>query len=175
MVRKPRRLFLYLAIVCFAGLVAIFVVDGYLGIYDTLYITVREYEEKIEADFWERYDNNVWYTGARAGEKIAFRYEIENHQFSTYSTHIRASVWQENEKVIDLFSEDKSIEPFDDVTVEWTLSSEDLEDASFEVGEYAQYTVRISYGNVERRIIVDFYYSEEGPDGPYPIKVPPLR
>ena len=71
MVRKPRRLFLYLAIACFAALVAIFVVDGYMGVYDTLYVTVGEYEQEIEADYWERYDNNVWYTGARAGEKIA--------------------------------------------------------------------------------------------------------
>ena len=168
MVKKPRRLFLYLAIACFAGLVAIFVVDGYMGIYDTLYVTVGEYEQKIEADFWERYDNNVWYTGARAGEKVAFRYEIENHQFSTYSTLIQASVWQENEKLIDLFSEDKSIEPFEKVTVEWTLSTEDL-GVSFEPGGYAQYTVRIGYGEVERRVIVDFYYPEEG----LPKVVPP--
>ena len=132
------------------------------------YVTVGEYEQEIEADFWERYDNNFWHTGARAGEKVAFRYEIENHQFSTYSTLIQASVWQENEKLIDLFSEDRSIESFDKVTVEWTLSTEDL-DVSFEPGGYAQYTVRISYGEVERRVIVDFYYPEEG----FPKVIPP--
>ena len=170
--RKYR--FLYLAIACFAGLVAIFIVDGYLGVYDTLYITVSEYEEKIEADYWERYydDYSVWRTGARADEKISFRYEIDNRTFSTYLTHVQASVWQENEKRMDLFSEDKSIEPFDKAVAEWTLSSEDL-DVSFEPGGYAQYTVKISYGEVERRIIVSFYYPEEGPY-PKPVPAPPL-
>lgn len=61
--------------------------------------------------------------------------KLKNHQFSTYSTRIEASVWKENERVIDLFAEDKSIEPFDRVTVEWTLSGEELESAGFWLSE----------------------------------------
>jgi len=156
-----------LAIACFAGLIAIFIVDGYLGIYDTVYITIGEYEQKIEADSWLRQDR-IWSTGASWGEKVSFRYEIENHQFSTYSTLIQASVWKENERIIGLFSEDKSIKPFDKVMVEWTLSGEELESAGFEIDGYADYTVKISHGDVERRIIVNFYYPEEV----YPKSVP---
>ncbi|UCC90137.1 MAG: hypothetical protein JSW24_03050 [Dehalococcoidia bacterium] len=170
MALKRRYLFLYLAIACIAGLVAIFIVDAYLGIYDTLYITTGEYEQKVEADWWMR-EETFWSTGARWGEKVSFRYEIENHQFSTYSTHIQASVWKENEKVIGLLSEDKSIGPFDKVTAEWTLSSEELESAGFGVDGYADYTVKISYGDVERRIIVNFYYPE-GSEYPVPKPVP---
>jgi len=48
-----RYLFLYLTLACFFGLVAIFIVDGYIGIYDTLYITAGEREQTIEADFSE--------------------------------------------------------------------------------------------------------------------------
>ena len=36
-----RHLFLYLALACFAGLIAISIVDGYMGIYNTVYITTR--------------------------------------------------------------------------------------------------------------------------------------
>ena len=55
MVAKGRNRFLYLSIACFAGLVAIFVADGYMGIYDTIYVTEMEYEWRIEPDYWERY------------------------------------------------------------------------------------------------------------------------
>ena len=44
-----RHLFLYLALGCFAGLIAIFIVDGYVGIYDTVYVTAGEYEQKNRA------------------------------------------------------------------------------------------------------------------------------
>jgi hypothetical protein len=49
-------------------------------------------------------------------------------------------VWEGNEKIIDLFSEDKSIKPFDRVRVEWTLHSEDLQAQGFGAGIY---TVKI--------------------------------
>jgi len=169
MALKRRHRFLYLAIACIAGLAAIFIVDGYLGIYDTVYITIGEYEQKIEPVWW-LWEENSWSSGARWGEKVSFRYEIENHQFSTYSTRIEASVWKENERVIDLFAEDKSIEPFGRVRVEWTLSSEELESAGFGIDEYADYTVKINYGDVERKIIVNFYSPGVVP---YPESMPP--
>ena len=71
---------------------------------------------------------------------------------------IQASIWQENEKLIDLYSEDKSIGSFDEVAVEWTLVSEELEGTAPVAGETRQYTVIISHGDVERRIIVQFYH-----------------
>ena len=166
---KRRYLFLYLAIACIAGLVAVFIVDAYLGIYDTIYITTGEYEEKIEAHWWLR-EENSWSTPARWDEKVSFRYEIDNHQFSTYSTLIQASVWKENERIIDLFSENRSVQPFGTVMVEWTLSSQQLESAGFGIDEYADYTVKINYGDVERKIILNFYSPEEVP---YPRSVPP--
>jgi len=168
MALKRRHRFLYLAIACIAGLAAIFIVDGYLGIYDTVYITTGEYEQEIEAYEWMR-EENFWSTPARWDEKVSFRYEIGNHQFSTYSTLIEASVWKENERVIDLFSENRSVQPFGTVMVEWTLSSQQLESAGFGIDGYGDYTVKINYGDVERRIILNFYSPEEGP---YPKPVP---
>lgn len=170
---KLKRRFLCLAIACFAGLIAIFVVDGYLGIYDTVYVTAREDTEKIEADYWLRQqpeyyperagEDEIAYCciEANAGDTIFFRYQIANHQSATYSTDIQASVWRENEKVVDLFSGDVSIEPFDDATVEWEFPSDDLKIADIETERFVRFTVRINRGDVERRIIVEFFY----PDG----------
>jgi len=171
---KRKYLYLYIAIACFAALVAIFVVDGYMGIYDTVYITVREYTQKIEPDYWlQEYsyyspapgegDGNVYCCiSANAGENVNFSYEIANHEFSTYSTHVTASVWQQNEKIIDLLSEDLSVDSFNEATVEWQLSTTALENTDFngptEQNQYTQCTVRINHGETERRIIVEFYY-----------------
>ena len=148
-----RRLFLYLALACFVGLIVIFVVDGYLGIYDTIYVTTGEYEQEIPPDFWLRHDR-IWSTGARWGEKIFFRYEVDNRQFATYSTTIKVTVWKENEKIADLLAEDKAVKPFHKATVECTLDPKELERYGFSAG---QYSVKIDRDGVERKIIVDYH------------------
>jgi len=186
MTRKPKRLFLFLAIGCFAGLVAIFIVDGYLGVYDTFHISVGEYPpQTIEADYWLRegfgeYDaprpvgtegDKYAYCciGADWDQKIFFEYEIENHQSSTYSAHIEAAVWQGDEKLLDLFSQDVAIKPWSEAVVEWALSSEGLGNAAPAVRESLEYTVRINRGDVERKIIVSFYNPQKSP---FPEPVP---
>lgn len=184
---KRRRLFLYLAIACFAGLMTVFIVDGYLGIYDTIFVTAREYTQKIEADYWLRQgpeyypypqpprpegEDETAYCciGANEGDTIFFRYQIANHQSSTYSTDIQASVWRENEKIVDLFSGDVSIGPFDNETVAWKLSSDDVKTDGIGAGMSRRFTVKINRGDIERKIIIDFYYPEAPP---IPQTVPP--
>lgn len=161
-----KGLFLYLALACFVALIGIFFVDGYMGVYDTVYVTAGEQQQVIEPDYWlHRYPTPsgetqiTYYISAQWGQKVFFRYEIDNRLFSAYSTLIQASVWKENEKVLDLFSETKSIKPFGKVSAEWTLSTEEL--AQPVAGTSNQYTVKISYGEVERNIVVDFYYSQQ--------------
>jgi hypothetical protein len=161
-----KNLFLYLALACFLALIVIFVADGYIGIYDTIYATAGEQQQVIEPDFWLQPSSYEYpyYVSVEWGQKVFFRYEIDNRRFSSYSTVVGASVWQESEKLIDLFSEAKTIEPFDKVSVEWTLSTEDLRQPV--VGASNQYTVKISYGEVERNIVMDFYYPQEYPVPP---------
>ena len=145
---------LYLAIACFIGIIAIFV-NGYLGIYDTIYITNGEQERTIEPEDWQYSETPcIW---ADWGEKVFFRYELDNRRFLSYSTSIQASMWKENEKMLDLFpSEDKLIKPFDEAMVEWTLDSKELQSQGFYVGNYTEYTVKIERNGVERRIIVTY-------------------
>ena len=152
-----RNLFLYLALACFVGLIAIFVFDGYLGIYDTVHVTSGEREQTIDPSV-----QAVW-----GEERVFFRYEINNRWFSSYATPIQASVWQENKKVVDLFAEDKAIEPFNQTTVEWILDSEHLQSLGFDHGEY---TIKIERKGTERKVIVGYYLPAPPP---YPTKVPP--
>jgi len=172
--RSKRNLYLYLAIACFIGIIAIFIVDGYLGIYDSIYITTGEQEMTVEPEYWSsRYPGAreaYYYTGASWGEKVVFRYEVDNRRFSSYPTFIRASLWKENERVLDLFSQEKMIKPFDKVVVEWTLDSEELQSHGFDVGEY---TVKIEREEVERRVIIGYYSLP--PQQPYPVYPLPPR
>ncbi len=156
-----------MALACFLALIVIFITDGYMGIYDTTYVTAGERERVIEADYWLQEQPAPseftidYYISTDWGQKVFFRYEIDNRLFSTYSTVIGASLWQENEKLLELFSEAKTIEPFGKAVAEWTLSPEELEQPV--AGTSNQYTVKISWGEVERNIVVDFYYPLEYP------------
>ena len=173
--RKNRsRLYLGLALVCFAGILAIFVVDGYLGIYDTIYITVQEREQVIEPDYWEQpwvRDGFEGYSlGARWGESVPFRYQIDNRSFSTYAVDLEVSVWSGGQEVVvPLYKTEISIAPFKKEVVEWTLPFEDLgEPSPASGGYYREYTVLIRLGEIERKIILSYY-----PESPvYPEKVP---
>jgi hypothetical protein len=160
--KSKRNLYLYLAIACFIGIIAIFIVDGYLGIYDTFYITANEYEREIAPDYWLHpkhkgysYPYNV---GAEwGGAAIRFRYELDNRRFSSYSSTIKVSVWKENEKILDLVSKDKLVKPFDKAMLEWALDSEELQSQGFSVGEY---TMKLERKGIERKIIVSYYQRE---------------
>lgn len=147
-IKSKKNLYLYLAIACFIGIIAIFV-DGYLGIYDTIYITTGEQERTVrEAYYHIRAD---W------DEKVFFRYELDNRRLLSYSTSIQASMWKENEKMLDLFpSEDKLIKPFDKAMVEWTLDPKELQSQGLYVGNYTEYTVKIERNGVEWRIGVTY-------------------
>jgi len=146
-----RNLFLYLTLACFFGLIAIFVVDGYLGVYDTLYVTSGEYEQKIEPDFWLRQDYS-WSTGVNWGEKVFLQYEVANHQFSGYSADIEASVWRGQEKVSDLGTQSVSIDPFAKAEAEWLVDTAELLPNPPE--QSYQYSIIIKRGEIERKIIV---------------------
>ena len=167
--KKLRNLYLYLALVCFAGILAIFVVDGYLGVYDTIYITFGEHEQKIEAYSWrEPWVKEQGYgIGTSWGEPVYFKYEIANRTFSTYQADVEASVWKSGEKILQLSDENVSVTPFNEVTVNWKLLSEDLKEEGSKVGEYREYTVRIRLGEVERKVVLSYYtgvpgYPEKG-------------
>jgi len=162
-----RYLFLYLTLACFFGLIAIFIVDGYMGIYDTLYINAGEREQKIEADFWTQRDE-PWSTGVNWGEKVFFRYEVANRQFSSYTADIEASMWRSQEKIRDLISQPISIDAFNKGQLEWEIDTAELLPGDIPPEQSYEFTVIIKRGEIERNIIV--YINPT----PYPIKLEPI-
>ncbi len=162
MAAKRRSLYLYLTLVCFFGIIAIFIVDGYVGIYDTIYITAGEREQKVESDVWQRNDT-FWSSGIAREEKAFIRYEVDNRQFSRYEADVDVTVWRMQEKVSDVLSQRIAIGAFDKVYVEWTIDTAELlpPDAPPEQG--FDYTLTIKRGEIERNIILNI--------DPYPYPV----
>ena len=156
-----KNLYLYLTLACFIGLIAIFIVDGYLGIYDTIYVTAGEREEKIEADFWLRQSlikpaevKNAYYISANWEEKIFFRYEVDNRRFSSYTADIEVAVWHSQEKVYDLVSQHMQIGAFDKEQLEWVVDTAEFLPSDVPPEQSYEFTIIIKRGQVERNIVV---------------------
>ena len=169
MATKGRNLFLYLTLVCFFGLIAIFIVDGYMGVYDTVYVTAGEREQKIESDVWLREDK-FWSAGVNRGEKAFFRYEVDNRQFSSYTADIEASVWRMQEKVRDLISQPISINAFDKGQLEWLIYTTEILPSDALPEQSYEYTIIIKRGEIERNVIL---YINPVPYAPKPAPAPP--
>ncbi len=172
MAAKRRSLFLYLTLACFFGLIAIFIVDGYMGIYDTLYITAGERPQIIEPDSWLERDR-VWKQGVNVnrGEKVFFRYEVDNRQFSSYGADIEVAVWHSQEKVRDLLSWQMSVAAFDKGQLEWIMDTVELLPSDVFPERSYEFTVIIKRGEIERNIIVyinQLSYPSEYPAKPVP-------
>lgn len=150
---KRRNLFLYLTLACFLGLIAIFIVDGYMGIYDTIYVTAGEREQKIESDVWLRGDKFLS-AGVDRGEKAFFRYEVDNRRFSSYTADIEVSVWRSQQKVRDLISQPILIGAFDKEQLEWEIDTAELIPGDIPPDKSYEYTVNIKRGEIERNIIL---------------------
>ncbi len=156
-----KNLYLYLTLACFFGLIAIFIVDGYLGIYDTIYLTAGEREEEIEPDFWLRQSliksaevKNAYSISANWGGKIFFRYEIDNRRFSSYTADIEVAVWHSQEKIYDLVSQHRQIGAFAKEQLEWVLDTAEFLPGDVPPEQSYQFTVTIKRGQIERNIIV---------------------
>ena len=153
MTTKRRNLYLYLTLICFFGIIAIFIVDGYMGIYDTIYVTTGELEQKIESDVWQRSDP-YWSSGMTRGQKAFIRYEVDNRQFSRYEADIEVSVWQMQQKVSDVLSQHMALGAFSKGQIEWEIDSAELIPPDAAPEQEFNYTLKITRGAIERNIIL---------------------
>jgi hypothetical protein len=166
MTTKRRNLYLYLTLACFFGIIAIFIVDGYLGIYDTIYITAGEREQKIESDAWQR-DDPFWSSGLTRGEKAFIRYEIDNRLFSHYEADVEVSVWRMQEKVSDVLSQHVVVGAFNKGQVQWEIDTTKLLPLDAPPEQGFDYTLTIRRGETERNIVL--YVNPS----PYPVNPVP--
>ena len=150
--RRKLFLYLYLALACFIGLFIVVFVDGYMGIYDTLYTTADESKQKIELYHWQMFDGE-WTRNAPWGEKVFCRYEISNREFSTYSADIEVSIWHSQKKEYDLIRQHCQIAPFGKEELEWVVDTVALESSGAPPsGELYQYRVVIKSNEMERKL-----------------------
>jgi hypothetical protein len=153
--KTPQRknLYLFLTIAFFLAIIAIFIFDGYMGLYDTLRITTQEQEYVIEPDYWQR-DNFPQYTWAQEGQDVYFRYELDNRRFSTYSADVEAEVWFGETKQSDLMAQAVAIGGFDKEELTWVIDTGTLRPADIPETQDFEFSVVITRDGVERRIIV---------------------
>ena len=168
MVKKRKNLSLYLTLACFFGLIAIFIVDGYMGIYDTIHVTASERPQTIRADVWLRQDP-FWSIRVNRNEIASFRYEVDNRQFSSYTADIEVSLWHSQEKVLDLISQQMVIGAFDKEQLEWVVDTAVLLPSDIPPEQGYEFTVVIRRGEIERRLIT---HVRPEPWPPKPITVP---
>ena len=150
---QRKNLYLSLTIAFFLAIIAIFVFDGYMGVYDTITIATQEREEVREPDSWAR-DDYAYPTWAEEGQDIHFSYEIDNRLFSTYSADVEAAVWFGETKHSELISEAVAIDSFDKAELEWTVDTGELRPANTPENRDFEFSVIITRDGVERRIIV---------------------
>jgi hypothetical protein len=161
MAAKHNNLFLFLALACFAGIILIFVFDGYIGLYDKLVIDNGQSKQNVEWDEWarqEKYGGSVG-TSLEPGGQAEFTYTIENHRFSEYSDVIEATLWNNRVKVADLLSEKVSVPSFDKTEVKWTVRTADILPANSPVNQNYFYIVKIKRGILEREVNINIYIS----------------
>ena len=165
---KRRDIYLYLTLICFFAIIAIFVVDGYLGVYDTFRITAGERPQKIDPDYWLRPEAMTYETWVAWGEKVFFDYEIANHRLTGYTAEVNASVWRSQEKVRDLLTQPVTIPALSNAQMEWSIDTVELVPGGVTQGQSVQYSIRVKRDNIERRIILNIN------PGSFPIPPKPI-
>ncbi|MBI4304120.1 MAG: hypothetical protein HY665_07275 [Chloroflexi bacterium] len=150
-----RNLYLLLTIVCFLGLVAIFVVDGYLGVYDFFTMNIGERIEQISPDYWQRQTPtapNDYFLSAARNDKVFFQYEVDNRLSSNYKANVEVSIWQSQQKVRDLVQQEIDVPAFGKQKLEWTIDTSQFRLADDR--EANQFSIIVKRGDVQRRIVM---------------------
>jgi hypothetical protein len=146
---KSKNRFLYLALLCFLGIIAVLVVDGYLGVYDTLRVRSGEFEQTFEADFW-RSEFNFASVGAGGGQVVACRYTIDNRIFSSYDGRLQVTVERNQQTVLSVLDRDFSVGSFSIQEFAFSIDTAALSLTQ----DNQEFTVVIKSENIERRLIL---------------------
>ena len=154
MATRRKNIYLYLTLACFVGIIAIFIIDGYLGVYDTVHVQIGETERTIEPERWLRENYKPIYTVTDGG-RVFFRYEIDNRQFSAYSADVKASVWLGQVKKGDLISQAITVDPFEKEEVKFGVVTNRIRPTNIPPTQNYQFSVVITSEEIERSIIVN--------------------
>ena len=102
----------------------------------------------VPTDWWIRQKDIPWQMVAVPAKNISFRYELDNHGFSQYSTDVEVTLWRVNveveppqleDMVLKVFSQNVTAAPFGKVQVEWVVDTSGLN-----LGDIAQQSPIVS-------------------------------
>ncbi len=148
---KSKNRFLYLALLCFLGILTVLVADGYMGVYDTLKVRSGEFEQTFEADFWVQ-EFAIAQASTSSGGMISCSYLVDNHLFSAYNATLEVWVERNRERVRDVLSRDLSVAAFKSEEITFDIDTTGL--APAQVNESLEYSVVIKRGEIERRLVI---------------------
>jgi hypothetical protein len=171
MAGKTKNIYLALALICFIGIILIFVFDGYLGLYDTATITANEQTQVITPEQWQQGEKNLFTpsTSVAYGQQGIFSYEIANRWFSSYTPEFSVSVWKNQEKIDDLIAQDLHLKAFKSVQIAWNFIPTLYLPDGLAANASADFTIVIKHGDIERKLLV-YVYGTADQSG---IKIPP--
>lgn len=170
---KNKYIYLFLALICFVGIILIFVFDGYMGVYDSVVLDNGQFRQTITADQWQQQEKFGYYTSLsidRSGS-ADITYTVENHRFSAYNADVSVSLYYGVDKLADLAAGRVSAGAFGKGDFTWVLDPSRFTPADYPTDQGYNVTMVISRGDLERRIQV---YINPGPQIPKPvITIPP--
>jgi hypothetical protein len=167
---KHKTLYLYLALICFVGIILIFVFDGYMGLYESLATTGVNYPQQITEDQWQQQDRyGMPGLSIERGGDITFQYTVDNRRFSGYTAAIDVTLWYNQEKITDLKSATLELGAFSKGQVDWVLNIDNYLPADVPAGTNYNFTLIIKRGEIEHRVML---YVNPAISIPKPVVVP---
>ncbi len=161
---KHNSLFLYLALVCFVGIILIFIFDGYMGVYDRLVMDNNQYIQTVESDQWARQDKfgGIFSVSVERGGRVDFTYTVENHRFSEYMADIEITLWQNKAQIGDIHfipDEPLVISAFDKKELTWSITPDNIIPPGYPVEQNYFVNMKIKRGDIEREVNLSVYAS----------------
>jgi hypothetical protein len=160
---------LFLTLACFLGIIAIFIFDGYIGVYDKLLIDNGQFKQTVEADQWAQNEKfgGITSTGVDRTGRADFTYTVENHRFSEYSADIEITLWYNREKTATLFTGKVTAPPFDTSVTEFFIDAGVIP-AGFSPELSYNVNLIIKNGDFERNVLINFFPSSNLKNIPIP-------
>jgi hypothetical protein len=170
---KHKNIYLFLALLCFLGIVVIFIFDGYMGVYDSVTVDNGQFRQTIDADQWQQQEQFGYYPSVSIDRNGSanITYTVENHRFSAYTADVSVSLYLGVDKIADLADGQVSAGAFGKGEFTWVLEPADFTPAEYPPEQGYNMNMVIDRENVERKVTV---YINPGPQLPKPvITIPP--
>ena len=161
------NLWLLLAVVCFLGIIAVFFIDGYMGLYYRVRVETPVNTFEIPPEFWEESGKAIpsyYFSDVSRNDLIRFQLVVENRRFTDSQIDLDISLWEGGREIQKLLTRSDNIAAFEpSQPYEWEIDTSQL-DVLDEVSG-TSYIIKINGNGVERRLIFRLYTSQVLPRG----------